>query len=276
MIGWCDRDNYKTRLQKWYESKDESSFIICVLDQRELTDVVHWIKDTIIYSCGVSIYESDVAVFMCGVLEQLIYDLGERDKFTNYYTAVDALSRDNNISVIQGVGNNASAEEAIIYDLVSQTSIINVPQAIDLSLKKDFRIECLLDEFIKDIKEILKTEKTVLFLIKFGKDGLDALSSNFKHWLLNVFCRKFQKIDGVKICILNSKRLEDIGVHIELHEYIPDFLEYSDVAQEARKHLVDFEMFSITLVDIETQRVSYTEFSRKLFNVIKVMEGLKE
>ncbi|MBF0337096.1 MAG: hypothetical protein HQL05_04620 [Nitrospirae bacterium] len=81
---------------------------------------------------AMAVYHSQVKALRHGLLEQITYGLGDREKFPNYYKEVDSLSKSvkesKEPSIIvnncQNVGNNSSAGNGIAYrDINSSTNI---------------------------------------------------------------------------------------------------------------------------------------------------------
>jgi len=273
-ISWCDRKNYKKIFKNWLELEDRF-LAFSVTDSQELGDITNWIKyNSKDYSIGTSIYETDVQIQKQLLLRYLTFDLGQNEKFQNFYELIDRIDKEintNQYSIKQEIGTNSSG---IKNEFEGNQQIINILPGEPISQEdlKERRIEQLLNEFINDLK-ILNTED-FLFLIRFGKDGFGRFSGDFKHWFLNVFCREISLLKNVKICILNQGNLDEFrDFDLQYQEYISEDLKLEDILDVNKlfmeqKH-IDYKGFCEGVIDPTNKIVKYIEFKRRLIAYIK-------
>ncbi|KJU83634.1 hypothetical protein MBAV_004172 [Candidatus Magnetobacterium bavaricum] len=274
---WHDRKNYKQRFQKCFDGNHRLSFI-CLHDKKEITYLAHWIEECIKDKQTVVkvVYYSKAKASRKHVILKYIADkLGGRDKFPKYYNEDDTLSKPkkSQITLNNKLVNYFSAGNDIDYEKIEQKVdpkiTINDATYVEKSIdrKREDAIDSLMEKFVIDITEIVKTEQKILFLFIFGKGGLSAFDEDFQDWFLTDFCDKMKSISGIKICVLNESSYDDsITLVSDLYFDIPAKLEYSEMLEAANEHFKGFSIDTTSFCRdaITDNKNSYCDFAREL------------
>lgn len=268
-ILWCDRKNYKSDFQRWLEA-DDKLLAFGISSSQELMDIANWIKSNFKdnYSIGMTHYESNVIIQRPDLLEALTIGLGEK-RFQNFYKFLNniGINKNNNIFIIQEAGKEASAGDKIEFNVNQTINVESQNRLIPTEVSIERETNQLLTEFLNDMK--ISTELSFLLIIRFGLKGFDGFSADFKRWFLNIFCRKIELLENVKICILNQGNADIFNDYCPNYEKnIPEYLELNEILLETKKQTEklngNYIDFCCGAIEPEHNNVEYHKFKRKL------------
>jgi len=232
MQHWYDRKDYKTNIDEWFEQNDKF-LVYSISDPREITDIFQWMRNKTQYlKWGEAVLDKNLDNQKNKLLRQLMDNLGGRDTFSNYYHYIDA-KIENSLSIQQIGVNKSKSKQDINVDNLFQIIELN-ESCFNYETLIEGHMVNLLDLFFIDVKNI-ECEQ-LLFLIRFGQNGFDDLSLDFKEWFLRDFCGKLVSFK-VKICILTTGRIDTFNdfVNYEYRREISEYLYVDEIMEEMKE-----------------------------------------
>ena len=207
MERWLDRIRIKEKLQEWLNSEG-SIFVLSVLDDLEFENVSSWLEDTgqdMGMSVGIAFFTSDAIVSEYELFESLLQDFG-RDNFPNFKKLLSEIKKTSNKwEINMDLASNIQGEIVEICNNSQRVEINDNSYKTNLIDKFNSHRNELLDEFLKDLA-IFSQDRSLLIICRFGVEGYEEVSNNFKSWFQRQFLRKTIEInDAIKICILCEK-----------------------------------------------------------------------
>jgi len=276
-IPWCDRKDHKVDIKEWL-NRDEKISVIGISDSQELRDIANWIKDNFqdYYSIGMTHFNTDLGINKHILLNDLTINLSGDETFKNFHNYLTGIeTKYNKLTIKQEIGNQASAKGAINFESVAP--IVNVygsqNEMPPPDVTKERQINQLFTEFINDIKN-LNGNHSFLFIIRFGNEGFNVLSHDFKHWFLQTFCQKMALLENITICILNKGNVDEFkDYNPDYDVIIPEHLEFNAIVDETKTHLEKLNPNYVDwcqgVIDPDDNRVKYDVFKRKLMAYIR-------
>jgi hypothetical protein len=274
-VFWCDRGEHKKAFAAWLPSEHGFSVVgVSDSEQREIFDIARWVRSNARMPVLSAFYNFDIEARKAALLEQLTRASGQSDLFSRYYRCLNQIEQAApNLNLNFSVGDSARADGDITYTNIEQKAEVDpVKLAAASDILKEQKIQVLLDDFFLGVKEILRKEKSLLFLVTFAGHGFSSMQPTFKDWFLGSFCTAVKGVDGIRLSVLNSGRIDDLcGIGADCEMEIRRHLSLQDTLDEAYLHLQCFggkdraEEFCKGVVDLDGQ-VTYTYFKRKLVN----------
>jgi hypothetical protein len=272
-MHWLDRKEYKEKIREWMNMDTKSCITVNVSDTREMVDIEKCLKTCLQkhFLIGVAILSSDIPNNKFDLFNQLVTDLGGKEKFSEFHNFTNDLGKNDNLYVIynsQQIGTDISADEVDISGAGQYAPTI--PESKRKSDLKEENADEFLEKFINDLNNF-SADDSLLFLIKFLEKGFTEIDSSFKMWFTQIFLKRVLTQENIKVVVLDQGE-SDMMLESENHIGIGEMVDYDNVleifklyhndmppkyAEIASKHIIHAD----GRID-EPKRVTYTLLAR--------------